>query len=444
VIADTCEITRTLFEARHLYLQVDVEPALPTILLDQTRIRQVLLNLLTNAVRFTNEGGVTIRAYRDNVHDAQGEWPCITLSVTDTGIGIDAADLPKLFQEFGQLENVYRWKRGAGLGLFISKQLIEMHGGHIGAESEPGTGTTFFIQLPLISTDAIDVAGPAMPQNDAFWSGLEQRARARRTLLILGDDPKIKRLLTAELSDYDVSWLPADCPEQAWRNAVTEMHPCAIVRVVGVCADGQLAPSASPSHVSGIPLITCSLPGLFQANTPHFFNNYLIKPISRRKLADALAQLELKDKPIRNLLVVDDDDAMREFLRLAAGHVLGESVTLREAGNAEQALDLIMHHNPDTLLLDLNLPDMDGIELAERIHAEWGDDIRIIAVTARDIQSDLCSDQHDTISCMREKPFSRRELGVILGNMIDGFSASAALSADIDHKNTGTKPEVPA
>jgi hypothetical protein len=282
VIADTCEITRTLFEARHLYLQVDVEPALPTILLDQTRIRQVLLNLLTNAVRFTNEGGVTIRAYRDNVHDAQGEWPCITLSVTDTGIGIDAADLPKLFQEFGQLENVYRWKRGAGLGLFISKQLIEMHGGHIGAESEPGTGTTFFIQLPLISTDAIDVAGPAMPQNDAFWSGLEQRARARRTLLILGDDPKIKRLLTAELSDYDVSWLPADCPEQAWRNAVTEMHPCAIVRVVGVCADGQLAPSASPSHVSGIPLITCSLPGLFQANTPHFFNNYLIKPITTR------------------------------------------------------------------------------------------------------------------------------------------------------------------
>jgi signal transduction histidine kinase/CheY-like chemotaxis protein len=444
VITETYEIAHNLFEARRLYLRVEIEPGLPQLMLDRTRIRQVLLNLLTNAVRFTQEGGVTVRAFRQNAsaHLAQNNGVAaqvatpaqVVVSVSDTGIGINQDDLPKLFQEFGQLENVYRWSRGAGLGLFISKQLIELHGGRIWAESAAGAGTTFFIGLP-IEPDAADPGLGALAANntDTFWANLEHKAQARRTVLMLGDDPKVKRLLGAELHAYDLTWLPGDSSMRACADEIEEVHPCAIIRVTGDCATDAVAPHLPVDALSGagVPVITCHLPGLFEsASAQRFLSNYLIKPISRRKLADALARLEAEHGPIGQILIVDDEPAMREFLSLTLGNVLGKEVRVFDAGDGAIALALLHKHQPDTVLLDLNLPDMDGFALADEIHAQYGDAVRVIAVTARDPQAERCADTSDVITCARAKPFARRELAHALSSMIDGFSVGGAIKPE--------------
>lgn len=446
VITETYEIAHNLFEARRLYLHVDIEPGLPPLMLDRTRIRQVLLNLLTNAVRFTQEGGVTIRAFRRRAsiqhapHNGSTAEPApqseVVVSVSDTGIGIDKADLPKLFQEFGQLENVYRWSRGAGLGLFISKQLIELHGGHIWAESEAGFGTTFYIGLPTES-DGVDPGLTGMTvaaaNTDAFWTNLEHKAQTRRTLLILGDDPKVKRLLGAELYAYDMTWLPSDSSTRACADAIEDVHPCAVIRVTGDCAANpdMLAAHSAWDAVSGVPVITCYLPGLFEpASAQHFLSNYLIKPISRRKLADALAKLEGEHGRIGRVLIVDDDPAMREFLSLTLGNVMGDGVHVMDAGDGATALTTLHRHRPDTVLLDLNLPDVDGFALADQIHSLYGDAVRVIAVTARDPQAERCEGAGDMITCFRAKPFARRELAHALSSMIEGFSVGATIKSE--------------
>ncbi len=460
VVSEAYEMVHSLFEARHLYLRAEVEPNLPRFMLDGTRIRQVLLNLLTNAVRFTSRGGVTIRAYRstgkhekletdsDAVHQSS---PSVVISITDTGIGISHDDLPKLFQEFGQLDNAFRWSRGAGLGLFISKQLVALHGGRIWAESEPEQGTTFLFALPIEAQglerelEPMALAGGASTQvasnghaapmgsPDAFWSNLERKARERKTVLIVGNEPRVQRLLSAEFRGYDLTWLPNDSPLNVLAETAANIHPSAIVQM-----GSDYAPAGSPiafaapleslmTQIAGVPIIRCNLPGLIRSGVPRSLSNYLIKPVSRRKLAEALSKSEAEHGRIQRVLVVDDDAAMREFLTLTLTHLLGEKVLLYTAPDATTALELVEDKRPDTVLLDLNLPDMDGFDLADKIFELYRGTIRTIAVTARDPEEDQYVMVPDTMTCLRLKRFSQREIASVLVTMVDGFSGGSAV-----------------
>ena len=478
VVAEAYEMVQSLFEARHLYLRAEVEPNLPPFMLDGTRIRQVLLNLLTNAVRFTSRGGVTIRAYRDHGKHEKLETdsdavyqslPSVVISITDTGIGINQDDLPKLFQEFGQLDNAFRWSRGAGLGLFISKQLVALHGGRIWAESEPEHGTTFLFALPIESegldmgleladraavqtATATSSAGSGSTMNplgspDAFWSNLERKARERKTVLFVGNEPRVQRLLSAEFRGYDMTWLPNDSSMNLMTETTANIHPSAIVQV-----GSDAAPVGSPiafalplenlmHQLAGVPIIRCNLPGLIRSGVPRSLSNYLIKPVSRRKLAEALSKLEAEHDPqkgdpqkgdpqqgrIRHVLVVDDDAAMREFLTLTLAHLLGDQVVIDTAADAATALQCIEDHRPDTVLLDLNLPDMDGFDLADKIFEMHRGTIRTIAVTARDPEEDQYVTVPDTLTCLRLKRFSQREIASVLATLVDGFSGGGAV-----------------
>ena len=459
VIAEAYEMVHSLFDARQLYLRVEVEPNLPRFMLDGTRIRQVLLNLLTNAVRFTSRGGVTIRAYRDfGKHEKLEDEsevlfqrsPSVVISVTDTGIGINHDDLTRLFQEFGQLDNAFRWSRGAGLGLFISKQLVALHGGRIWAESEPEQGTTFLFALPLEASELEMALAPLAPRAetpaatagsstgptgvnvlgsaDVFWSNLERKARERKTVLMVGNEPRVQRLLAAEFKGYDMTWLPNDSPPPVLIDAVANVHPSAVVQVGSDCAPaGSPIAFAAPldslmSQISGVPVIRCNLPGLIRTGVPRSLSNYLIKPVSRRKLAEALSKCEAEHGRIQRVVVVDDDSAMREFLSLTLAQLLGEQVSLHTAADAATALELIESNRPDTVLLDLNLPDMDGFDLADKIFEHYRGTVRTIAVTARDPEEDQYSAVPDTLTCVRLKRFSQREIAHVLATMVDGFS----------------------
>ena len=439
VIAEAYEIVHSLFEARNLYLRVEVAQDLPMVMLDHTRIRQVLLNLLTNAVRFTTEGGVTIRAVLDT-RAAAGpaqDAPRVVVSVCDTGIGIEQADLPKLFQVFCQLEGAYRWNRGSGLGLSISKQLVELHGGSIWADSEVGAGTAFSFSLPVDADFAISNAGLAQTgqADDPYWNYLERRAREHTSLVAISDEPNARRLLTGRANTYDITWLPASSSVAEIQRTVASVRPTALIVVNGAATPPGLS-AALLEHLDGMPIISLELPGLGRPALPPALCDYLIKPVSRRKLADAISRLERSGADaVRRVLVVEDEAAMREFLALALRNILGAACVIADVDNGQAALERIAEAQPDLMLVDLNLPDIDGMALAaiaaERSHGQ----ISIIAVTARDLHLQEAEITPDVITCTRGNHFSQHELEGMLAAMVAGFSPGVALA------DAGLKPQ---
>ncbi len=152
VIRQAVEMTRTLLYNHPLTLDVELAPDLPFIQADPTRLRQILLNLLSNAVKFTEQGGIRLTA--------AVQPPMLVITVADTGIGIEPAQLETIFHEFRQVDgDTNRRYQGAGLGLTITKRLVELHGGSIAVESEPGIGTTFTVRLPIDSQALLVDAG---------------------------------------------------------------------------------------------------------------------------------------------------------------------------------------------------------------------------------------------------------------------------------------------
>ena len=157
--------TASLFEAKKLKLVRDIEPDLPAVTGDQDRLIQVVINLISNAVKFTDSGSITCSARRDD-----GE---LVVSVTDSGIGIAPADQPKVFEKFKQVGDTLTDKpKGTGLGLPICKEIVEYHGGQIWVESTPGQGSTFSFTLPIAENpEKLDLQPSAAPSISNRWSG---------------------------------------------------------------------------------------------------------------------------------------------------------------------------------------------------------------------------------------------------------------------------------
>ncbi len=205
---------RPLYELKGLYLKADIPGSLPPLLCDRTRIQEVLLNLLSNAGRFTDQGGVELHATKEDA--------CILVSVADTGPGIAQGDIDKLFQPFQQLDGSLRRRHaGTGLGLSISKRFIELHGGKIWVESSLGSGTTFWFRLPL-QTPVDDLnAGSPSRWLSADWEYVQRtrpfsapRPPVYPRLVVLDDSGRsLQRMLMRHLDGVEV--VPVSTPEEA-------------------------------------------------------------------------------------------------------------------------------------------------------------------------------------------------------------------------------------
>jgi signal transduction histidine kinase/CheY-like chemotaxis protein len=410
-ICEAMDITRSLYDARNLYLRMEAEDNLPSLLFDRTRIRQVLLNFLTNALRFTRQGGVTIRAVK--------EGEDVLISVIDTGAGIAAEDLPKLFQEFTQLGgSIYRQGQGFGLGLAISKQLVELHGGQVCASSVLGQGSNFSFRLPIGAGPTTTGLMRDPVHEEQFWSRLEQEASERKSLVVCAPDSAARRLLASHLMQYDVTWVDgeADLPP-----AVCTQQPFAVIRIAPNDDDNRAV--AIAQSLKGIPVVNCALPGLTRKPWISSLNDYLVKPISRRKLLDALHRYK---NEFANVLIVEDEAPMREFLSLTLEDGY-PGVALRSADSGRLALHYVQELAPDLILLDLTLPDMEGLDLADQIRRITGEGTTIVAVTARDYPAEQENDECDEITCARMGHISQRELERILNALLETISPSGAV-----------------
>ncbi|MDO8972265.1 MAG: hybrid sensor histidine kinase/response regulator, partial [Saprospiraceae bacterium] len=354
VFDEVIMIIGAAFEINHLYLDIQIEPDLPELSMDKIRIRQVLLNLISNSLRHTKKGGVSIRAKKDGDN--------ILVSVEDTGSGISPENLPNLIQDFfeGDQNSQDLYLSSNGLGLSISKQFIDLHGGRIWAESpiqephnEEGPGSRFFFSLPL----------EGINQLHSFWIGQNETYLTRRaaqpvkkgTLIVYSTDSCLPPgQLLVDLSGYQL----AQCiNENELRHGLLNLNPCGVIQL---CTDSS---DPSISHLSPhIPFIKCNIQ-IEKLNLADYWDGYITKPSTPDRILNMLRSLNIKP---RTCVVVDDDPDVWRFFELTYLSA-GLNVDLNHAKTGEKGLEIIQSLLPDVVFLDINLPDTSGWVVLQQI-----------------------------------------------------------------------------
>lgn len=375
IVAAAVEAIRPLFDSKGLSLSTEVAGDI-VLFCDRTRLREVLLNLLSNAGRFTERGGVQVRAR------IEGQEAIV--SVADTGPGIAAEDQGQLFQPFHQVDGSLRRRHGgSGLGLSISKRFVELHGGSIWLESEVGRGTTISFRLPIEPPPADDHAfrrwlNPEWEYHESRRKALVSAPTVPPRLLVLERGEVLARLLRRHMADKEIVSVGS------LEEAIEEMnHVPAQALVINNPSVGSTLDSLRESAPlpRETPIIICTVPGMREAAEALGAADYLLKPISQDKLLAALDRLKLKGN---SLLVVDDEpEVARLFLRMFAA--AGRHYQVLRATDAEQALAILREQRPDAVLLDLVMPNMGGFHVLEAKKQDpCLQDVPFIVISARD------------------------------------------------------------
>jgi PAS domain S-box-containing protein len=386
------------------YLMGDGVPA--AIVGDVTRLRQVLLNLLSNAVKFTERGEVVLSVSGRRTGRGKRRHE-LTFTVRDTGIGIPADRLGRLFQSFSQVDaSTTRRYGGTGLGLAISQRLTELMGGKIGVTSEVGTGSEFHFTIPAVATEV-----PVPVRRDL--SGVQPSLRDKR-VLVVDDNATNRRIVTAHLDNWGMPSRASESPLEAlgWIRA-GERFDVAILDMHMPEMDGVALAHAIRQAPAGssLPLILFTSLGRREAHAEdEGFAAYLHKPIKPSQLFDALVSV-VADQPVHVAArgaarsELDPEMARRHPLRilLAEDNAVNQKVALRilaqmgyradVAANGLEAIEAVERQTYDVVLMDVQMPELDGFEASREINRRWpAARPRIVAMTANAMQGDreLC------------------------------------------------------
>ncbi len=342
---------------------------------DAMKVRQCLLNLLSNACKFTSNGTVRLECSR------QEGW--VTFEVSDTGIGMTKEQMGKLFRAFQQADSSTTRKfGGTGLGLAISRRFCQIMNGDITVRSEPGQGTTFTRRIPA-EVIPQPMEGQAQPEQEALRI-TESLPASAAVVLVIDDDALVADLLRRTLvkDGYRVEY--AENGEKGLQLA-RQLRPDAItldVMMPGMDGWQVLTHLKSDPELADIPVILLSIVNDRKTGFALGATEYLTKPLDRERLTSVLGRIS-NGRGSRLALVVDDLPENRELLRSA---LESDGWTVEEAGNGLEALDRLEQRRPDAILLDLMMPEMDGITFVERLRAsERNRSIPVLVVTAKDI-----------------------------------------------------------
>jgi GAF domain-containing protein/CheY-like chemotaxis protein len=367
---------------------------------DVTRLRQIILNLLSNAVKFTEAGEVVLTVSSKAVSADRAE---LTFSVRDTGIGLSEDVMSRLFQSFSQADSsTTRKYGGTGLGLAISKRLAELMGGRLWAQSQgTGRGATFMFSIKVQTAEL-----PPARQRD--FVGAQPELQNKR-MLVVDDNATNRRVLSLQAAKWGMSARDTESPAEAMRwldggetfdLAVLDMH---MPEMDGVA----LARRIRERHTK-VPLVLFSSLGRREVGADEaLFDAYLAKPIRQSQLFDTLVGLlaydvapKVETAPSKSQL--DPGQAVRHPLRilLAEDNVVNQKLALRLlqqmgyradlASNGIEAIESVQRQTYDVVLMDVQMPEMDGLEASRKINARWRtqERPRIVAMTANAMQGD--------------------------------------------------------
>lgn len=372
------EVQRTvtpLVEKKSQTLTVNVADALPQLVADPIRIKQVLINLLSNANKFTPEGGDITLSCRLTDPDT------MLFSVADTGIGIKPEDQEIIFEEFRQSSDVSAGEtEGTGLGLAISKRLIEMHGGSIWVESKPGAGSTFSFLLPV---------GISLQPRPEMSKATKDRSKPK-TAFVVEDDHQFSGILAHYLRQEGYTpiqhYTGADVVER-----VLELQPDVItLDILLPDQDGWeiIRNLKSNPRTQDIPILVISSVQDGELALSLGATDYLVKPVRRNDLHNLLRNLALPEVAGQKVkvLIVDDDKDISVLLREMLSKEHYEILTARDGA---EGYDVAHSNHPDIVLLDLMMPGKSGFDMIKRLQADdQTAEIPVIVLTAIDVTAE--------------------------------------------------------
>lgn len=369
IVEHAADTLQNEFDERGLTLTLDISPDLPEVFADPSRLIQILTNLLSNAYKYTHEGGATVQA--------RVTGGALQIDVIDTGVGISVEDQAKLFTRFFRAEDTeVRQQPGTGLGLNITKSLVEMHHGEIWVTSEPGKGTTFSFTLPL-PAGLVDVAEeeevePAPPVLEPTPSPetLEISIPAGPWILVADDEVDVANLFQHQLerAGYRVSVVTQGSNVV---KVARQLQPELITLDLLMDVDGLTVLQelkADPS-TADIPVVIISVVPEPEKGIALGAADYLVKPLDKGELLRRVRRVMDRENGIaRNkILVVDDEIDIVGWLKHFLTHY-GYQVS--EAYDGIQALEVVATDKPDLILLDMKMPRMDGRTTIRRLREQ--------------------------------------------------------------------------
>ncbi len=397
LVGSTLATAAGLLRDSHVELRGSLPAEFPMLLVDSTRIRQVLLNLIKNAASFTDQGCIEVGAFCSEDE--------ATVYVRDSGAGIPRDRLEAIFNEFEQVNpSCHRHRQGAGLGLAICRQLVRLHGGRIWVDSTLGEGSTFYFTLPLPRKMAKGRVGD-LYHTKSESSGQRQE---RGTVVAVLDDPPTLRILERHLPGLRVA--AAKSLTEVAQLVETE-HPQAIVLIVD--SQQEMAEVSGRAHgvldalaPLDLPIVACSLPTERRACLTLGAAGFLLKPITARQLLTAVRNV--RRKPSRILVVDDEPDYRRLLSRILRGD--WPEAEVLEAASGRQAVAMLARH-PDLILLDLLMPEMGGIELLKVLRSDSTTaGIPVIVISAQQSVHGAEAMPADEFLVFRRGSFSAAEL----------------------------------
>ena len=439
VVEGAAEMLASKAREQENVLMTYVDPAIPATLSgDPGRVRQVLVNLLSNALKFTERGEVTVKATLDGLMDSTAT---VRFEVSDTGIGISDSIRDKLFEAFTQADaSTTRRYGGTGLGLAITKRLVELMGGTIDVESEVGTGSTFWITLPF------EVASPPTP---SLPSGAGTRDVTDIRVLIVDDNHTSREIVHRYLKSWGMrSGLESGATDaiRTLRQAAAEGDPYDVViidlmmpNVSGTDLANAIKADPALARLNLILLTAFDQRGQGEEALDRGFSAYLTKPIRRSQLYDAIVNAVVADEvhPVdetveavhevspqapevvvdqRNVVLLAEDNPINQKVgRMQIEH-LGYAVDVVD--NGRRAVEAVLRADRYALVfMDVQMPEMDGFEATRairRAEVSSGRHIPIVAMTANALEGDredcLAAGMDDYLS----KPVSRDKLREVL------------------------------
>jgi signal transduction histidine kinase/CheY-like chemotaxis protein len=393
VIGQALALVRERATLHGIRLSLEADGSLGTVSADELRLKQVMLNLLSNAVKFTPDGGrVTVRAWRDGDE--------IDVTVTDTGIGIERADQDRIFDSFQQGERSASSSEGTGLGLTLSRRIVELHGGRLWLTSSPGEGSTFGFAIPQPASAAATEPEPG--RHDVEMTG--------PTVVVIEDDPRSAELVELHLRAAGLRTVVASSGELGL-DLVRSEDPVALVldiHLPGMNGWEVLSALKGDPATAHVPVVVVSVEPERGRGFALGATEYLVKPVSGEHLLAAVTRLLPPswvvegDEPRHLSAVVVDDDPLALKLVRSTLEPLGWEVHTCAGG--QQAADLVRAVSPSVVVMDLLMPQVDGFAVIDELRPERDSEgPPIVVLTAKSLTPQDRSRLEGRIAFVAEK-----------------------------------------
>jgi signal transduction histidine kinase/CheY-like chemotaxis protein len=404
VVREAMDTILPLLRQRSLSYEVVLPDSPVHLYIDRIRIRQIMLNLLNNAVRFTDVG--TIKVTLEQLQDT------VVVGVHDTGVGIQVYQLERIFEAFTQADGSLQRRGGTGLGLALSRQFAQLHGGQLWAESEPGVGSTFWLSIPTYD------AGTDVPH--LLRTPDPKRAKPDKPAVIVVDpDMSTGRMLGRHIEDHRII-IATNCDEAD--ELVIAEHPRAVIvnlppEAPPDCWFGAIGPA---SHRYAVPIVRCSTTSPAWIKGKRGIDDILTKPISRQSLIDLLERHCTEPSTI---LVVDSSAGLTNLItRILSTSNLAKQVIVAYEGS--RISHLVTKNRPDLILIDLQISNEDSYEVIDSLRRELEiKNAKIIAMTTSSYVEDILSTHGQYLTVTKVNSIDPGKLPNLLNALLENLDA---------------------